>query len=179
MISASAQSVPSTRASALNLTRPSLTLTISPVTTIWSPGTIGRRKRALSMPDRNMSLLDGIGFFREEEAAGDLRHALDDQDAGHHRVPREVALEERLVHADVLQADDLRAHRDGTGRHLEDAVDEKERVAVRQEPEDLEDVGLRARFAHESPPLWSPAFSARRRTRRAVSGSRRSSIQDF
>ena len=67
----------------------------------------------------------------------------------------------------------------GPGRHLEDAVDEEERVAVRQEPQDLEDVGLRARFAHESPPLRSPAFSARRRTRRAVSGSRLNSIQDF
>ncbi len=36
---------------------------------------------------------------------------------------------------------------------------EEEGIPVRQEPQDLEDVGLRPRVAHESPPLRSPAFS--------------------
>ena len=40
----------------------------------------------------------------EHQRAGGLRHGLDDQHARHHRVTREMALEERLVDGHVLDA---------------------------------------------------------------------------
>ena len=100
MISASAQSAPSTRASALIFTRLGRTLTISAVIDELVSRDDGRRKRALSMPDRNISLVpDGSGSDAKKRQPADLRHRLDDQDARHDRVPREVALEELLVDA--------------------------------------------------------------------------------
>src|SRR5690606_5609301 len=73
------------------------------------------------------------GVARElgEQAAG-LRERLHHQHARHHRAAREVACEERLVVADVL-----------VGQHapvlleLDHAVDQQERVAVRQQALDL------------------------------------------
>src|SRR3712207_7755801 len=44
-----------------------------------------------------------------EQHAADLRHRLDEEDARHDRVPREVPLEERLVDRAVLDADDTLA----------------------------------------------------------------------
>ena len=52
MATVSAQRTPSTRASPLIFTRPIFTFRISMVAMSWSPGKTGRRKRALSMPER-------------------------------------------------------------------------------------------------------------------------------
>src|SRR5215212_7887554 len=57
----------------------------------------------------------------------DLRHRLQDEDAGHDGRAGEVALEEVLVDRHLLDPDD--AH---PLRQLDDAVNEQERVAVRQ-----------------------------------------------
>ena len=74
-----------------------------------------------------------IGNDAVEPDRGDLGHRLDDQHPGHDRVSREVALKELLVERDVLDPDDPLALLE-----LQDAVHEKERVAVR---EDLQDLG--------------------------------------
>src|SRR5687767_8374162 len=58
----------------------------------------------------------------------DLRHRLDDEDAGHDGRAGEVALKEVLVDRHLLDPDD--AHPAG---QLDDAVHEQERVAVRQD----------------------------------------------
>src|SRR6478609_9371848 len=69
------------------------------------------------------------------ERAGGLRHAFNEENARHHRIAREVPLEIGLVGGDVLDAD---------GRavtvHVDDAVDEKERIAMRQKLEDVGDL---------------------------------------
>jgi hypothetical protein len=64
-----------------------------------------------------------------------LRHALDDQHARHHRVLREVALEEVLVDGDVLDADGGGALHD-----IHDAVHHQEGKAVRNGVHDARDV---------------------------------------
>src|SRR5690606_904833 len=69
-----------------------------------------------------------------EDAAG-LGQRLDHQHARHHRLVREVALEERLVGADVLVAEHALARFE-----LDHAVDQQERIAVRQHPPDFGDV---------------------------------------
>ena len=62
-----------------------------------------------------------------------LGERLDLEDAGHHRQAREVALEEPLGRGDALDPDDpLRL-----GVVLDDAVDEQERPAVRDQRLDL------------------------------------------
>src|SRR5690606_17875066 len=66
-----------------------------------------------------------------QQPAG-LRHGLDHQHARHHRPFREVALEICLVGGDVL----VRQHAPGSLLELDHAVDEQERVAVRQHPAD-------------------------------------------
>src|SRR6478609_5770867 len=63
-----------------------------------------------------------------------LGQRLEHQHARHHRPVREVADEERLVDGDVLQ------RLDGLAVHLQHAVDEQERIAVRQLLQDLMDV---------------------------------------
>jgi hypothetical protein len=72
----------------------------------------------------------------------DLRHRLDDENAGHYRVVREVSLEERLVLGDVLQTD-----RPDAGLELLDPVHQQERIAVRYE---LADLGRSQRRLHTS-----------------------------
>src|SRR5579864_9298286 len=56
-----------------------------------------------------------------------LRHRLDQQHPGHHRLAGEVAGEERLVDGDVLDR-----HQPLARLVLEDAVDQQHRVAMRQ-----------------------------------------------
>src|SRR5690606_17073309 len=69
-----------------------------------------------------------------QHAAG-LGQGLDHQHPGHHRAVREVAGEERLVGADVLVAEHALAR-----LGLDHAVDQQERVAVRQHLADARDV---------------------------------------
>src|SRR6185312_757391 len=87
----------------------------------------------------------------EHQDAGGLRHALDQEHAGHHRVVRKVAEKLRLVDGDVLDADAGVVAAD-----VDDAIDHDERVTVRQEPQDLADLGgldrLRTRGRVHGPP---------------------------
>ena len=76
-----------------------------------------------------------VGDLGEEKSAAGLGDGFDHEDAGHDGVAGEVALEELLVDGDVLDGDDALV-----GLHLDDAVDEEEGVAVRQEGHDFEDV---------------------------------------
>ena len=92
----------------------------------WSPGTTGLRKRAFSTATSSTSLLVAVRHGLQHQHAGGLRHGLDDQHAGHDREIGEVALEERLVVRDVLDADDA------LGLHLHDAVHQEHRVAMGQ-----------------------------------------------
>ena len=62
----------------------------------------------------------------------DLGHCLDDENAGHHLVSREVALKEPFVRGDVLDADAALSLFE-----LEHAVDKQERVAVGDDLLDL------------------------------------------
>src|SRR5215469_411452 len=66
------------------------------------------------------------GFRLEDDGAAQLCHRLDDEDARHHRVVREMSLEERFVEGDVLK----------TGGALErlelcDAIEQQHRIAMR------------------------------------------------
>ena len=64
---------------------------------------------------------------QEREQRGGLRQRFEHQHARHHRPVREVAVEERLVDRDVLERDDALAL-----LQLQHAVDQQERIAVRQ-----------------------------------------------
>ena len=57
----------------------------------------------------DQSLVGLVVLGREREDRRGLRHRLDDQHAGHHRVVREMAREIRLVDRHVLQRDDALA----------------------------------------------------------------------
>jgi hypothetical protein len=61
----------------------------------------------------------------------DLRHRLDDEDAGHDGRAGEVPLKEMLAYRHLLDADDAFA-RD----KLDDAINEQEGISVRQNPLD-------------------------------------------
>src|SRR5581483_2228020 len=107
----------------------------------------------------------------DAQGARRLRQPLDDQHARHDREVREMALEERLVDAHALDADGALV-----GIHVDDAVHQEERVAVRQQLHHPRDVrraelllrrsGIRhclvlARLPH---PAKLPAGTIRRRT---------------
>jgi len=83
---------------------------------------------------KTISLSSRSGISLQQRAAG-LRDGLDHHDAGHDWVVREVARELGLIDGDVLEGDDARARLD-----LQDAVDEQQRIAVRQDGHDLDDV---------------------------------------
>src|SRR5215204_3869046 len=70
-----------------------------------------------------------------------LRHRLDDEDAGHDGRAGEVSLKEMFVDRHLLDPDDTHAL-----RQLDDAIDEQERVTVRQNL--LDGAGVENRF-HE------------------------------
>src|SRR5262245_38629519 len=59
--------------------------------------------------------------------AGRLCEALDDHDAWHHRITREMAHEERLIDRHVLDGDDVLAR-----LARDHAIHHQERIAVRQ-----------------------------------------------
>src|SRR5690606_23197996 len=65
-----------------------------------------------------------------------LREALDDENARHDGVAREVALEEWLVDGHVLEPDGGLV-----AIHVEDAIDQEERIAMRQQLEQARDIG--------------------------------------
>src|SRR6185312_209893 len=65
---------------------------------------------------------------RNAKRTGRLRQPLDDQHTGHHRKLREMALKEWLVDRDVLDADAA-----FVSIHVVHAIDEQERIAVRQQ----------------------------------------------
>ncbi len=76
-----------------------------------------------------------VGDLVEEERAAGLGDGFDHEDAGHDGVVGEVALKVGLVDGDVFDGDDALL-----ALHLDNAVDEEEGIAVRQEGHDLEDV---------------------------------------
>src|SRR5690606_26075206 len=86
--------------------------------------------------DQIEHLAGGVGDLRElgQQAAG-LRQRLDHQHAGHHRLARKMALEERLVGGHVLEAADVRPMLE-----LDHPVHQQERIAVGQEVLDGDDV---------------------------------------
>lgn len=94
-------------------------------------------------------VLGGIDLLVHEEHASRLRERLDDQYPGHDGVSREVPLEERLIHGDVLQS-----HHPPVLFHVDDAIDEEERIPVRQDLHDLADLehvpSLALRGPHEA-----------------------------
>ena len=81
------------------------------------------------------------------DGAGRLRHRLDDENAGHHRLPRKMTEEKLFVHRHVLDADGGIVAVD-----LDDAVDHQEGVAVWQQfhqPHDIDRFERRAgRVSH-------------------------------
>ena len=78
--------------------------------------------------DEEDEFLIAIRNVFEDENAGRLSHGFDDEDAGHDREIGVAAVEEWLVdRADILDADD--AFR----IHFEDAIDQQEWVAMRQD----------------------------------------------
>jgi hypothetical protein len=91
-----------------------------------------------------------------------LRHRLDDEHARHHREVREVPGKERLVDGDVLDRRDAHVLLEG-----DDAIDEEERVAVRQVFLDF----LNRHFAHCGLPGGA---AGARRARRCGAGTPRS-----
>src|SRR5262249_55616085 len=92
----------------------------------------------------------------EQEHRARLRHRLDDQDAGHDGSAWEVPLEGRLVHGDVLERDDPLL-----ALHLEDAIHEEERVAMREAVEDLANVHQTSSFRRIASRASIRALSAR------------------
>ena len=101
----------------------------------WSPGMTGRRKRGVFDAGEDHELVVAVGDLGEQERAAGLGDGFDHEDAGHDGVVGEVAREVRLVDGDVLDGDDALLR-----LHLDDAVDEQERVAVREDGHDLDDV---------------------------------------
>src|SRR5256712_7317848 len=98
-----------------------------------------------------------------------LRHRLDDEHARHHRIAGKVALEKRLVQRHVLDGLDALPH-----VALEHAVDQQERIAMRQVTHDLVDIHGR----HDHVSSVSRARSSARnrssieRNRRAAAATR-------
>lgn len=77
---------------------------------------------------------DIVGEAHDEDGGG-LGHGLELEDAGHDGVAGEVALEELLIHGEVLDRGTLHF-----GRESNDTVDEEEGVAVGEDFEDVLDV---------------------------------------
>jgi hypothetical protein len=79
----------------------------------------------------------GLGPFHgaHHQAAAGLGHGLYDQDAGHDRMAGEMALKERLVDRNVLEADYA-----GGALDFDDAIDEEKWVAMGERLEDAFDI---------------------------------------
>ena len=69
------------------------------------------------------------------DRAGRLRHAFDQQHAGHDRMVGKMTLELRLVEGHVLDADAGFVAAD-----VDDPVDQQKRIAMRQRFQELQDV---------------------------------------
>src|SRR5262249_26297772 len=85
---------------------------------------------------------------------------FDLQYPGHHRMTREMSLEERFVEADVLQRRNPR-----TGFKLKHPIDQQHRVAMRHQFQDVLDVEVH----FLSPPRSLLASSSRTRRRNSSS----------
>ena len=96
-----------------------------------SPGCTWRLKRTLSSPGEEGDLA-AILLELEHRDRADLGDRLDDQDAGHHRVVGEMALEKRLADRHVLDPDGALS-----GLQLDDPIDEQERKTMRDDPLDI------------------------------------------
>jgi hypothetical protein len=71
--------------------------------------------------------LISIFDFAQRQYGADLGQRLDYEHPGHNGRPRKVALKKQFVNADLFYANDSFA-----GNKLYDAIDEKERIAMRQ-----------------------------------------------
>src|SRR5688572_18459598 len=108
--------------------------------------------RVVNAHEIDQLAVEGRAQRVDHENGGGLRHRLDDEDAGEDRIGREVPLEYRLVHRDVLDAD--AALVDDRVLH---AVDHQEWITVRNHLHHAFGVDvdplLRWRFAHDRPHL--------------------------
>src|SRR5437667_6523822 len=99
-----------------------------------------------------------------------LRQRLDNHDAGHYRIIREVALKERLVDGDVLD------RLDGFARHaFEHSVNQKAKIPMRQGLHDLVDVHFRHDYSLPSLRSSARMRSANVRSRRMTDATCRHS----
>src|SRR6185436_17854590 len=81
----------------------------------------------------------GVAERGHNHHGGGLGHGLDNQDARHHRLSREVALEERLIGGDILDADR------GFGRDdILEPVDHQHGIAMRDHFHDPVDIDREA-----------------------------------
>jgi hypothetical protein len=90
--------------------------------------------RVVDADDVDLHALRVLGLLQKPDA-GRLREALHDQDAGHHRLAGEMALEELLGAGDVLYGDEAPG-----GIVLDDTVHEHERVLAGDLPDQPRDV---------------------------------------
>src|SRR5580658_468906 len=101
----------------------------------------------------------GANLIEGENRAG-LRQRLDDQHPGHHRKIGKMTAEEWLVEGDVFDGEHVRSI------ELQDAIDQQERIAMRQGAQDsAEFVRLKAAAAHVvTTSRWSISWPPRSRT---------------
>src|SRR5258705_5075819 len=92
--------------------------------------------RAVDAHEVHELRLVGLARIVDAERARGLCQALDDEDPRHHREARKVALEEGLVYGHVLQADGGMV-----AIHVEDAIDEQKRIAMREQVQHPRNIG--------------------------------------
>ena len=73
-----------------------------------------------------------LWFRIANEDAGNLRHGLNDEHAGHHSIMRKMPLKERLIEADVLDPDGVLVR-----LNFPDAIHQNERVPMRQQRQNI------------------------------------------
>src|SRR5687767_6747270 len=73
----------------------------------------------------------------DHEGTGRLRHGFNEKNTRHNWAARKMTLKERLVESYVFNAD-----RRVFTVHFNDAIQEQERIAVRQQLHDALDIGL-------------------------------------
>src|ERR1700726_4419622 len=69
-----------------------------------------------------------VFYFLQQKQASGLRHGFDDENAGHDGFTGKMSLKEIFVDGDVLDSDDVLP-----AFHFFDGVDEKKRIAVRED----------------------------------------------
>ena len=90
------------------------------------------------------------------EHASRLRHAFDDQHPRHHRIFREMADELRFIRGDILDADAI-----FVAAYSDNPIDQKERIAVGQQPQDFVNVGgAESLFVHSGSGIPASAYQA-------------------